>query len=260
MGQAIRVLIADAHPLERAGIASIVQQAVEDVILYEADTLSAVESSFALEPAIALVAIDVDLPHLNGLTGIRDLLARHSEASFFAIGEAPHREALLSALATGMQGYLPRNLEAAHVAEAFKTVLDGRIYFPPLKSLLPVEIKENRTNIHDVRRLFTERQLEVIALLVEGNSNKQIARALNISESTVKVHINASFRSLSVHNRRSAIEAFRDMAGEAAPGDHLLDRILQTVREFRFVQKIIWNTVIGGYPLLLASEEYVLSI
>lgn len=231
MGQTIHILIADSCPLEREGISSIVKKCMRNVVIYEADAFASISEILDRDSSIRLVSLDDRYLELDGLMGIGDLVSRYCGVYFILIGKDLSRDAALSILRTGVQGYVPKSLGASHIAEAFGVVLSGRIYLPPTSSFVPIKYIPNGIgDIRADRRLFTNRQLEVIGLLVEGNSNKQIARTLNISESTVKVHVNAAFCSLGVHNRRSAIAKLRRVEeGHVAGRDHP-GRILRTVK------------------------------
>lgn len=261
MGHSIRILIADDHPLERAGIASIVKKSMGNVVIYEVGSFTSISETIAENQNITLVALDSRLPELDGLTGIGDLVSRYYGIFFLVIGEDLSRDAILSILGTGAQGYLPRSLEENHVSEAFLAVLSGRIYLPPTSSFLPVEPHSNGCEtIREGNGIFTDRQLEVLALLIEGNSNKEIARALSISESTVKVHVNATFRSLGVHNRRSAIEKLCHIKEYSADRYSRLQQIAKSVRTTHTIPTFFVNALLGMQSIIMLTDEYILYI
>jgi len=114
----------------------------------------------------------------------------------------------------GMVGCVPKDLSAAALAGAIATILDGHSYHPPGGSApadqAPPASDVTRFADHEL----TERQSEVLRLLAMGRSNREIARLLNIAEGTVKVHVNAAFRVLGVHNRVSAAAAIRRRSDE----------------------------------------------
>lgn len=121
----------------------------------------------------------------------------------------------LGALAAGAHGYIPKRLALEDMLRAFDTALNGQIYVPP--GISQVVEPARRSAAVDSSSL-TGRQREVISLLAKGRSNKEIARALNIAEGTVKVHVAAIFRLFGVRNRVSAAAALM----EAASGEPLL--------------------------------------
>lgn len=200
-----RILIADAYPIERAGLISIIRDHLGAMDFLESDSFAATDYALRAESPINVVAVDVDLPGLDGLHGLRSLMETHSRTMFLALGETPHREAVLAALSAGAQGYLTRDLQAHEVAEAFRTVLADRVYIPPLVAQ-PMDIRPESVGEECLKNL-TARQVEVMSLLIDGLSNKEIARLLDITESTVKIHVATAFRVIGVHNRRQVIEA-----------------------------------------------------
>lgn len=200
-----RLLIADAHPLERAGLISIIRDHLGTVEFCESASFTETECALQVDPPMTVVAIDLGLPGLDGLHGLGALVHAHPRTMFLAVGEAPQREALLEALRAGAQGYLPRDMQAHEVAEAFKTVLAGRVYTPPLVAKA-IDLPSENAGKECLKNL-TARQIEVMRLLIDGNSNKEIGRILDIAESTVKIHVAAAFRVIGVHNRRQVIEA-----------------------------------------------------
>lgn len=261
MGHSIRILIADDRPLERAGIASIVKKNMGNVVIYEVGSFSCIGDTIAKDQNITLVALDCRLPQLDGLAGIGDLVSRHFGIFFLVIGENLSRDAILSILGTGVQGYLPKSLEENHVSEAFLAVLSGRIYLPPTSSFLPVESRPNsREDVREGNGIFTGRQRQVLALLIEGNSNKQIARALNISESTVKVHVNAAYHSLGVHNRRSAIAKLCHVKEDADENGSQLEQMVRLVGKTPVLPTFLANVLFGMQSIMVFSQEYMMAI
>ncbi|MNR09134.1 CsgBAC operon transcriptional regulatory protein [compost metagenome] len=100
------------------------------------------------------------------------------------------------------------------MAASFRSVLDGNIYIP--STVCDVQA-EPRPDVHDGPHLLTCRQRQVLTLLTAGKSNKEIGRALMISESTVKVHLTAAFRQLGVHSRMAAAAALQQQRGSSQP-------------------------------------------
>lgn len=149
-----------------------------------------------------------------------------------AIGPSAHREVVLDTLATGVDGYIPKSMEVSEMVKAFRTVLSGHVFVPEVLSASTVELDAHvKSRVFGVQHILTSRQIDVLQLLAEGQSNKQIARTLNLAESTIKVHLNAAFHALGVHNRRRALEALVELEGKFYRGDPALLRILKAFRD-----------------------------
>ena len=116
------------------------------------------------------------------------------------------RQDVLDALAAGAFGYIPKSLDPEAMVAAFQQVLNGGIYAPTLLLTEPAKTYEPSPSIDaNIIAMLTPRQCDVLRLLGKGQANKEIARALDISEGTVKIHLAAIFRLLDVRNRTEAV-------------------------------------------------------
>ncbi|WP_129794581.1 response regulator transcription factor [Sphingosinicella sp. CPCC 101087] len=200
-----RVLIGDVHPLARTGLASFLQQ--EFSLGDHADSSSYAETLSLLEKAegIDLVVLDMGLPGLGGAEGLRQLRLAYPMLMLIVFTTRCERGEVLEALAAGAHGCIPKNLGMEDLRGAFGTILSGHIYVP--KIITDASQMRHAARCDQLDLSLTRRQREVLEQLAAGKSNKEIARVLNIAESTVKVHVAAAFRSLGVHNRVSAVAA-----------------------------------------------------
>jgi len=218
-GQDGGILIADGHPLCRSGLVSMVAHELGMPRVNGVADFPAVLQALTSDSSLILLAIDSHLPGLNGLDDLKRI--RHHWPSLRVVVTTWHHHTgdALSALSAGVHGYIPKDMPAADLASAFSTVLSGHIYVPEMISegawKNPLPDSGGQPAPHAI---LTVRQREVLTLLADGKSNKEIGRALNISEGTVKVHITASFRVLGVHNRVGAAAALQKLAEPAAGG------------------------------------------
>lgn len=212
MVQAMRtVMMADSHSMSRAGFAAMLAGEREIAEVLEASDFAGALGWIARVPRIAMLAVDFDLPGMDGSEGLRRLRTEHPGVLVAVLGARRDRELVLAALSAGVHGFLPKDLPCDEMRAVFRNVLAGQIYVPPLVSDLSAEpFKPAGATGISADSGLTERQRDVLRLLAAGRSNKEIARALHIAEGTVKVHITAAFRILGVHNRVGAAAALRE--------------------------------------------------
>lgn len=199
---ATRAIVADQHFLTSAGIAEILQHYIGITHALCAADFSEACAALAAGPAVGIITLDLTLPGMGGLDGVRFLRAHYPSLRIVVVSETANTDIVLGALAAGVHGYILKDMTAAAMVDAFRDVLEGKIFVPTSVSDVPLVREDRRTSLAERQDLaLTTRQREVVQQLRQGRSNKEIARALDISESTVKVHMSAAFRQLGVHNR-----------------------------------------------------------
>lgn len=143
----------------------------------------------------------------NGNQGIGELRRRYPDLRLVIADWRRDRRMALQAIAEGAHGYIPKDLDQDELLHAFNLVMSGQVYVPSVVS--EVEVENPALGSGPPRQAalpgLTQRQREVLTHMAAGKSNKEIARSLRISESTVKVHVAAAFRLLGVHNRVGAV-------------------------------------------------------
>lgn len=211
------VLIADSHRLVRGGMMSIMSTELAMLDVIGVDDFDGVMAAVAGRPGIKLLLLDSGLPGMGGMQGLRMIRMERPDLRVVIMAWHQDRAEAFEALAAGAHGYLPKDLSAPEMVQALQTVLSGQIYVPAIISDLslrgsgfPADGDRDRDRIPAE---LTIRQREVLTHLAAGMSNKEIARALNIAEGTVKVHITAAFRTLHVHNRVGAAAALLKLSG-----------------------------------------------
>jgi DNA-binding NarL/FixJ family response regulator len=195
----IRVVLADDHGIIRDGLGRLIS-ALEDVELIgvAADGAEAVEQCRRLTPDVVLM--DLDMPVLDGIEATRRIVAEHPATAVLVLTAFSDRRRITGALEAGARGYLLKDLDAEHVADGIRAAARGG---SPLDPRAARTIIEARTTPDPLAGL-SEREREVLSLLVEGLPNKLIARRLGISEKTVKSHLTRIFRALGVSDRTQA--------------------------------------------------------
>lgn len=202
----IRVLIVDDHHLVRAGMTSLLGAEPDlDVVGEARDGSQAVDEAARCRPDVVLM--DLSMPGVDGVEATRALLAAEPERRVVVLTSFSDRDRVADALSAGAIGYLLKDSDPADLLAAVRAAARGEVPLDPrvAGALLP----QNRREARGADRL-SSRELQVLRLVARGLANKQIARALGISERTVKAHLGSVFRALDVADRTSAALWARD--------------------------------------------------
>jgi DNA-binding NarL/FixJ family response regulator len=195
--QPLHLLVVDDHAVVRVGLAQLLRSLRQGCEVSEAADLAAAQAVLAARPDIALVVLDVHLPGLAPLQALHTLRSQHALVPVVLLSGDSDPDLAARALRDGAAGWLPKAADARVLLGALELVLAGGCYVPPF--LLQPAPAAPET--------LTERQLDVLSQLVQGRSNKEIARALGMAEPTVKGHLVTIFRVLRVRNRAEAVSA-----------------------------------------------------
>jgi DNA-binding NarL/FixJ family response regulator len=191
------VVIADDHPLMRAALRSALAALDPEPVFLEAGDADGVMALVVSRDDIDLVLLDLRMPGVGSVAGVRQLRERTPGTPIAVISGAEEPGVAAALIGMGVAGFIPKSDAPQTIVDAVRLILSGGVYAPP-------QLLAERGAGQDVPSL-TERQLEVVRLLARGQSNKEIARALGITEGTVKVHLLSVFRVLGVRNRTQAV-------------------------------------------------------
>lgn len=196
----IRVVIADDHVVTRQGIRSLLQTTADIRVVGEAaNGEEAVHRAAELEPDVVLM--DLQMPGIDGIEGLRRLHEALPELPVVILTTYASDSAIAEALAAGARGFLHKNAELAELISAVRAARRGEAHLgPAVASQLPALAAGRSDEIVSLN----EREQEILALLVEGARNKEIAAQLFISASTVEYHLSNLFAKLGVTNRTEA--------------------------------------------------------
>ena len=192
-----RILVVDDHPLYREGMMGALRAELGGVEVLGAGTAEEGLEVLAADPEVDLVLIDLRLPGMDGLSALAAYAARFPAVARLLVSGADEAALVRRAFAAGASGFLPKSMSVAEVSAAIRQVLAGGVYVPGATTVPPAGPGAQ----------LSLRQLEVLRLLGEGYTNKQIARALDITERTAKAHVAAIFEALAVDNRTQAVVA-----------------------------------------------------
>ena len=205
----MKVLIADDHALFRDGLAMRLEEINPDIILHQAATFSQALKILDKEFDTDMIIADLDMPDMKWEDGIAELKKKVPDAALIVISASEDIRNIRKILTAGLKGYIPKRSDPKIMHNALKLILEGGTYIPPA---FIENTSENLSNMgRSNGKTLTNRQSQVLDLIAQGKSNKQIAYEMGVSEATVKLHINALLRSLKVNNRTQAVVTAQKM-------------------------------------------------
>ena len=198
----IRILLADDHTLMRRGLRLLLESQPDFTVVAEAaDGRQAVEQAEATQPDVAVV--DIAMPNLSGIEAAQRMSAALPNLAILILSMHSDEGYVLRALKAGAKGYLLKDSAEGDLIEAIKVVHQGRTFFSPeiTRMLVADYVQEIRTRgAEDSYDLLTSREREILQLLAERKSNKEIAAALNLSPYTVETHRRNLQEKLNLHS------------------------------------------------------------
>ncbi len=202
------VLIVDDHDLMGNALCALLAQIRPEWCSQQFRSGQDVLDYLGTDSHVKLIILDLFMPGVNGFDLIGEIAIRYPHISLITISASKDPKHVAQAMQLGSQAYVPKASPSEQIADAIQKVLDGEKYLPADISLdleseqefhnQPYEIE---TALDDIRNKLTERQLQIFFLLGQGKSNKEIARDLFISTNTVKIHVSAILKALSLNNR-----------------------------------------------------------
>jgi len=221
-GSAVRILLADDHALFRAGLRRILTDLVDAPIVHEASSMAEVFRLLSDDPETELLLLDLSMPGMVGAKMIADLVEQSPNLLVTVISGSESRSDVTEAISSGAVGYIPKTSSPSVMINALRLILSGGVYLPPILLEQRPKAPEAAITVNRAVNDFdlTPRQRSILGLLVQGKSNKEIARELQLSLSSVKFHIAAVFEALGVSNRTEAthIAMLHGLTRTADPG------------------------------------------
>ena len=204
----IRILLIDDHTLFRSGVKALLQRQSDFEVVGEAsDGLDGVKLVEQVEAEVVL--LDVDMPSMNGIEALEQIHETHPNLAVLMLTVSEDCESLRECLRLGARGYLLKKIDQDYLLRSIRNAYNGdSVISPSMMSKFVSHMAEPasapRRSEHQEPSVLTPRERETLAWLARGVSNKEIARALNLAESTVKVHVQSILRKLNLSSRVQA--------------------------------------------------------
>lgn len=237
----MKFLVVDDHVLIREATLGVLRQLQADAIVLDAGTCGEAMKILEQHPDVSLMLLDLRLPDRDGFEMLAEVRERFPATAVVMMSGFNDRENVVRALDAGALGFIPKTDSREVLLGALRLILAGGVYIPPEILGRPSAASQSpslqrQPPVTDgpaapdpgapARRPtpaelgLTERQVEVLALMMQGKSNKLICRALNLAEPTVKNHVSAILKALDVTNRTEAVLAVAALGWELARPGH----------------------------------------
>lgn len=198
----VRILLADDHTVMRAGLRLLLERQENFEVVGEAsDGRQAVEIAAEKKPDV--VVMDVAMPHLNGVEAARQILSRNPDIAIVMLSMHSDESYVLRSLKAGARAYLLKDSAEADLIAAIQAIIEGRSFFSPgVRALLKEDYiyRLQKFGADDTYELLTAREREVLQLVAEGRSNKEVASLLGLSLYTVETHRTHILQKLNLHS------------------------------------------------------------
>ena len=207
----MKILVVDDHVLIREALGGVLRELKSRATIIEAPDSRQAMQRIEENPDIELILLDLYLPDRSGFDVLVELRERYPAISVVVLSVSSDRDDISRALELGALGFIPKSAEREVMIGAFNLIFSGGVYVPP-------EIVARRQSTNPVPGRYvsppsaaelglTERQMEVLTLMMRGMSNKSICRELDIAEPTVKNHVTAILKAFNANNRTEAVIA-----------------------------------------------------
>lgn len=203
--QCSKLLLADDHAVFREGLRLLIEARHFATEVFEAADAEQAGQVVAAHKDLDMAVLDLFMPGMEGFAFVRQLRAEHPSLPIVLLTASEKRHDLRAAMDAGVTGYIPKSFAIADILSALRSILSGEEFFPDDS----MEADDIPADLRDVS--LSPRQREVLALIAQGNSNKEIARMLDTALPTVKNHVANIFEKLGTSNRVAAVRLGRKM-------------------------------------------------
>jgi DNA-binding NarL/FixJ family response regulator len=202
----LKILVVDDHSLVREGLCQVLKGLDADVAVLEASNCAQAFELAALHHDLDLVLLDYHLPDMTGLEALDVFGAKHPELPIVMLSGSVNPKIMGQVIAKGAAGFITKAGKSNEMLAILRLVLDGEVCIPPeLDDESSLQQAAYTTGYPPLQ--FTQRQEDVLYLLLDGRTNREISETLNLAEETIKTHITAILRGFGVKNRVQAVMA-----------------------------------------------------
>jgi DNA-binding NarL/FixJ family response regulator len=222
----VEILVVDDHVLIREALRGVLKEVKGNATVLEASSCSQAMQVIAAHPNLDLILLDLNLPDRDGFSVLTELGERYPAISVVVLSAQQDRGSVVRALDLGALGFIPKSGQREVMLSALQLVFAGGIYIPPeilVREEPSAQQRDekppvaNRPTVSPADLGLTERQVDVLSLMMQGKSNKAICRVLNLAEPTVKNHVTAILKALEVSNRTEAVIAAGQLGWKLPP-------------------------------------------
>ncbi len=207
----LKLLVVEDHALVREGLVRLLAQAEEEVKVHESEDFESALTLLDNEGEFDLVLLDLALPGIDGFAGLDILRRRYPAMPVAVVSAFDDGPTITRVLNLGASGFIPKAFSGEALLSAVREVLAGNIFRPSAQQGARLDdakpLPPTKLSVRPEEVGLTDRQAQVLALMVRGLSNRDIADQLELSEGTVKIHATAVFKALGVNSRTQALVA-----------------------------------------------------
>lgn len=211
----MKILVVDDHALIREALRGVLRELKPDATVLEAHDSGQAVQLMSIHPDVALILLDLNLPDRDGFALLAEVRRLYPAISVVVLSGFHDRANVVRALDHGALGFIPKSARREVMISALNLVFSGGVYIPteilgprePAPGEPPTATVADRPRASPADMGLTERQIDVLALMMQGKSNKAICRTLDLAEPTVKNHVTAILKALKVTNRTEAVVA-----------------------------------------------------
>lgn len=210
----MKILVADDHKLVRDGLKPFLQELAPDVEVLDAANMDEALAVASAVPDLGLVLLDLMMPGMDGLKGLEALRAKCPGVPVVIVSGFSSRDHVVAAVQAGAAGFIPKTVSGTAMVNALRLVLSGEKYLPSSTffddpanptMMMPPMLGRAAGGVPAPFDKLSRREAEILALLVEGRTNKEIALCLDLQEITIKVHLRNVYRKIGAANRAQAV-------------------------------------------------------
>ncbi len=205
----MRFIVADDHELVREGLALSLKTNHPDAVVVEVEDGDSLMKELAHDAVVSLILLDLRMPNTQPFELLATISHQWPAIKLVVLSASENQRDVDMAFDHGARGFIPKSTSTKILLTAIDQILLGKVYVPDLPEETPASIdfdsSDQRVKKLSLPSSLTKRQIDVLALLVKGKTNRGIANNLSLSECTIKIHVANIFKSLDVSNRTEAV-------------------------------------------------------